>query len=86
MTTEQKITFAMAMLAVNQRGKDNKDMTCPRCGKTMHGKATTNALSRYYNVYICSDCGTEEALMDFYSHKSKPIEDWYVAKVLESVK
>lgn len=35
---------------------------CPRCGRVINGYP---ALSRYANVNICSDCGTEEALNGF---------------------
>ena len=35
---------------------------CPRCGR---GMSKYPALSRYANVHICSDCGTEEAMNDF---------------------
>lgn len=38
---------------------------CPRCGhERMDPKAVRNALSRRANIYICSPCGTEEALLD----------------------
>jgi len=39
---------------------------CPRCGReTMKtDRPATNAISRYADVYICDECGTEEALLD----------------------
>lgn len=41
-------------------------MTCPRCHKdTMAEIEVHNALSRRDNkTYICSACGTEEAMLD----------------------
>ena len=35
---------------------------CPRCGGEMENDNGENALSRHWDVYICSDCGREEAL------------------------
>ena len=38
---------------------------CPRCGKKMRANEVENALSRRDNeTYICSPCGTDEALVD----------------------
>lgn len=46
---------------------------CPRCKKTYKGYP---ALSRYDNVTeICSQCGVEEALNDFYNAISKKKEE-----------
>lgn len=40
-------------------------MTCPRCGKdTMRMPLHTNALSRHADCYVCSECGTDEAMRD----------------------
>ena len=49
---------------------------CPRCGKnTMRMPLSTNALSRHrHGVYICSMCGTEEAIEDFNNTKKMYIE------------
>lgn len=42
-------------------------LRCPRCKKeTMHPTQVMNALSRRDNkTYICSPCGTLEAMYDF---------------------
>lgn len=47
---------------------------CPRCGGNMDSH---NAVSRYADIYICSDCGTEEALLDL---AGKPLRasKWWV--------
>lgn len=38
---------------------------CPRCGReSMDSTLYRNALSRYADLYICSDCGTAEAMLD----------------------
>lgn len=40
-------------------------LQCPRCGAvTMLENAEENALSRRFDVYICSNCGLDEALED----------------------
>lgn len=52
---------------------------CLRCGRPLSSKQAENALSRYAEVYICSGCGTEEALNDAFSHPL-PLEQWnYIA-------
>lgn len=59
---------------------ENKDKyagtkICPRCGEPkMREPEAMNALSRRDNkTYICSDCGTDEAMVDFtlYEHEKK---------------
>lgn len=50
---------------------------CPRCGReNMREPAVRNAISRYASVYICSDCGMEEALMDFTGKPPLPFAQW----------
>ena len=46
---------------------------CPRCKKRdMENEEVRNALSRRDNkTYICSDCGTEEAMFDFTRSQGK---------------
>jgi Zn ribbon nucleic-acid-binding protein len=42
-------------------------VTCPACEEnTMRVPEPTNALSRYAEAYICSECGTLEALGGFF--------------------
>ena len=42
------------------------DKMCPRCGKPIYGYP---AISRLDNeTEICSDCGTIEALADFFNY------------------
>lgn len=37
---------------------------CPRCGYSrMSSKPTRNALSRHASIYICDECGIQEALL-----------------------
>ena len=54
-------------------------MLCPRCGRdTMKQNLYTNALSRHADsIYICDDCGSAEAMLDF-MRSPLPIELWAV--------
>ena len=55
---------------------------CPRCGRdTMRNEIELNALSRYVDVYICNECGTEEAMLDL-EGEPLPLEDWYLSQLL----
>ena len=52
---------------------------CPRCGKmNMREEQVLNSLSRYADVYICADCGTEEAMADWTGDEVLPFEKWAV--------
>lgn len=60
------------------------DMPCPRCGKQrMRTVLAENALSRHETIYVCPDCGTEEALED-YAGRRKPLAEWYAVKLFRS--
>ena len=51
---------------------------CPRCGQwTMDRNLTRNALSR--RAVICSSCGMEEAMEDFYG-TWEPLASWDIAR------
>ena len=54
-------------------------MPCPRCGRdTMKPAMHTNALSRHAKgIYICDECGTSEAMLDFMNNPL-PTEMWAV--------
>lgn len=53
---------------------------CPRCGRNkMHKDTVKNSLSRYVDVYICNECGTEESMLDLIN-KPLPITEWSLAK------
>ncbi len=51
------------------------DNTCPRCGGGIPNNAQRGqypgALSRYMGhgpIYVCSDCGTDEAMIQYMAH------------------
>ncbi len=53
---------------------------CPRCGQMlMDERPVRNALSRHANVYVCDECGTDEAMRE-YAGNPLPLEEWYIAK------
>lgn len=54
---------------------------CPRCGCQVDGeyRHQLQALSRRADITICNDCGTAEALEDFYGQQ-KPLADWAIVK------
>ena len=48
---------------------------CPRCGHyRMRSRVVDNALSRHAKVYICPECGTDEALRDMIGQALSPTE------------
>lgn len=54
---------------------------CPRCGgyipNNLSPGAYPGAMSRLDNrTEICSDCGTREAMEDFYDGKILPMNEW----------
>lgn len=56
---------------------------CPRCGRdTMRSDIVLNALSRYVDVYVCSPCGVEEAMLDLDGERL-PLKDWYLSRLLQ---
>ena len=56
-------------------------LICPRCGRmSMEKLLLHNALSRVADVYVCPDCGMDEALRDF-GRIPLPVEEWALAKL-----
>ena len=64
------------------RQKAGQFSECPRCGRTMDSHLSHNSLSRRATIYVCSPCGTLEALEDapFAEIAKMPIEDWKFAQ------
>lgn len=58
------------------------NMPCPRCGRhSMRAKNVENSLSRYAEISICPQCGTEEAMDDFYNVE-RSLDDWYAVRLM----
>jgi predicted RNA-binding Zn-ribbon protein involved in translation (DUF1610 family) len=56
---------------------DGYTFPCPRCGHyRMDRNPVRNALSRRADVYICSTCGTEEAILDMLGKEPLPLNQW----------
>lgn len=54
---------------------------CPRCGRmSVKDRVSTNALSRHVHVYICDECGTDEAIRELCGN-DLPLREWAVAKL-----
>ena len=52
------------------------ELPCPRCGRMeMREKLVENARSRHFDIHICCDCGTDEALRD-YKQNVLPLFAW----------
>lgn len=64
------------------RQKAGQFSECPRCGRTMDSHLSHNSLSRRATIYVCSPCGTLEALEDapFAEIAKMPIEEWEFAQ------
>ena len=64
--------------------KEGDFSQCPRCGRKMDPHLSHNSLSRRATVYVCSPCGTLEALEDapFAEMAKTPIEYWEFAQTV----
>ena len=64
------------LLDLKARQQAGEHMPCPRCGKdTMKPDLYTNALSRHADLYVCDQCGTAEAMLDFMNNPL-PLSCW----------
>jgi len=57
----------------------NHPPLCLRCGGPLESELAHNALSRGLDVYVCSECGSDEAMRD-YSGRVLPLREWYAAE------
>ena len=67
----------IALYGKMQKIEGFKNLPCPRCGKEMRPELADNSYSRHEPVYICSDCGTDEAFMDTQGDVMPP-EEWFL--------
>ena len=58
---------------------------CLRCGAVMHHHLARNALCRYMDLYICEDCGADEAMRAMRGEPLPPVE-WLAVKLKETVR
>lgn len=77
MTSIEKARALIESLTPIQEDPTAETLPCPRCGHNkMKHPAVKNALSRRATVYICSECGQEEAIMDALGTKPLPLDKW----------
>jgi len=55
-------------------------LPCPRCGDKMNSAHNGNNVSRYNDILICDECGTDEIEREA-SDKELPISEWHIAKI-----
>lgn len=67
-------------LAPLQEKDRANEFPCPRCGRPrMHKRTVLNALSRHAQVYICEQCGADEAIRDM-TGNVLPITEWCMVR------
>jgi predicted RNA-binding Zn-ribbon protein involved in translation (DUF1610 family) len=70
-----------------QKKADSEDsaankLPCPRCGSNnMLTGASRNALCRHFDVYICPNCGNDEAIRIFKNMVLPAASWWVVSKI-----
>ena len=67
-----------------KKHKEGRECACLRCGNTLAEKLAYNSLSRYADVYVCSDCGLDEAIKEFLPDNGHPLnfKEWNIFKSL----
>lgn len=71
------MTDAQKKILVDLKARQlaGKRMPCPRCGRdAMDAVLLHNALSRHADLYLCSVCGMDEALLDM-RRSPKPLSE-----------
>lgn len=64
-----------------QEKNDGENMPpCPRCGKPMKPGLDDNAQSKHEDIYICEECGEDEAMREH--DNTIPLSDWAAVKVI----
>ena len=75
-TIDEAKTLIESLMPMQKRGER---FPCPRCGyNRMNENPIRNAMSRHANVYICDECGTDEALRDIIG-SPLPLTEWSMA-------
>ncbi len=81
--TDEAISDAQFKLCLDMQ-KAGTINTCPRCGEDrMKAPYTHNALSRQADVYVCDNCGMEEALIAASGKPHLPLKCWDFAARLK---
>ena len=74
----KKADIKSRLLDLKAKQDAGEKMPCPRCGRNeLRVPLTHNALSRYADLYICSECGMTEAGLAMMNNPL-PIAQWAV--------
>ena len=72
----------LRILSEMQKSSNAQELPCPRCGRMkMKPELYTNALSRHFDVHICDECGTDEALRDL-NKNVLPLSEWNAVNMI----
>ena len=77
-----KLLFEMKQIVELQWEKDLKhynngeDCYCLRCGNLLNKKLAHNSFSRHADVYICSECGMDEAVRNYPGNHALNMNEW----------
>lgn len=78
---EKRVRECLIEIKEDQESKDPVIKQCPRCGNAMEWPLCRNALSRREDVYVCSRCGDEEAMLEA-ARQPLHVTVWAIAGVL----
>lgn len=79
-TNEEAKTLIESLLPLQESPIGDYVFPCPRCGHDrMNPVAVRNSLSRRANVYICAQCGMDEAMLDMAGKPPLPLNQWSMA-------
>ena len=84
-TIEQAKELIESLRPMQENPTDGYIFPCPRCGHDrMNPVAVRNALSRRADVYICDQCGMDEAMMDMAGIPPLPFNEWAMVEGFDS--
>ena len=76
-TIEQAKELIESLRPIQEDETSDYTFPCPRCGHDcMDKNPVRNALSRRVDVYICNECGREEAILDMLGKEPLPLNQW----------
>lgn len=76
-TIEQAKELIESLRPIQEDETSDYTFPCPRCGHDrMDKNPVRNALSRRADVYICNECGREEAILDMLGKEPLPLNEW----------
>jgi predicted RNA-binding Zn-ribbon protein involved in translation (DUF1610 family) len=76
-TIEQAKELIESLRPIQEDKTSDYTFPCPRCGHdSMDKNPVRNALSRRADVYICNECGREEATLDMLGKEPLPLNEW----------